>query len=282
MNTTPGTMTVQDESIILCRLCGYRMEGGACSECGAGPHEQLDRNILLERGRKLGRVVLLIKIALAIEIILIAITFVAPTLRAVPLSGELAANLRIGLDIALTITPGTLAAIATAKLIRGPWNLSPGTTFSVQVACLLFLLYPSCQVLGILWYLNPSVTLQGIIEWGYSLYSFAIFAATAILIRALGICSHQDPGGSERWFLRHAWIGFLILAVLYEITSLALVRIWSNMVATGMPANLDMDAVLYLNRTLAVVYMISAVIWMSSLIPWRMTISSCTRVGDHP
>ena len=266
----------------VCLACGYPRASDNCSECGAGPLVQIDEKKLLERGACLSALHRLILIAVIIEALLIVVTFVAPTLRAVSMSGTALAIMRIAFDAVLTIIPGILAAIATGKVIHGPWNISPATRISLQVAALLFLLYPACHLLSFVWYFNPNEILQNIIEWGYSMYSFTIFVGTAILIRGLGICSRQDPGGAGRQFLQHAWIGAVGLGILYETTMLALGRIWSNMSATGMPQNWGIDAVLLLSRALVGGSILYVLIWVVLMKPWKRMLIQCARAEQAP
>ena len=264
----------------LCLACGYPRVSDNCSECGAGPLEQIGEKKLRERRACLSALHRLILIAVIIEALLIVVTFVTPTLRAVSMTGAALAMLRIAFDVLLTIIPGILAAIATGKVIHGPWSISPGTRISLRVACLLFLLYPACHLLSFVWYFNPNEILQNIIEWGYSMYSVTIFAGTAILIRGLGICSRQDPGGTGRQFLQHAWIGAVVLGILYETTMLALGRIWNSMSATGIPQNWDMDAVLLLSRALVGGFILYVLIWVVLMAPWKRMLKRCTEDGS--
>ena len=264
----------------VCLACGYPRASDNCPECGAGPLEQIDRKKLVERGTCLSALHLLILIAVIIEALLIVVTFVTPTLRAVTISGAALAMMRIAFDVLLSIIPGILAAIATGKLIHGPWSISPANRISLRVACLLFLLYPACHLLSVVWYFNPNEILQNIIEWGHSMYSFTIFAGTAILIRGLGICSRQDPGGAGRQFLQHAWIGAVALGILYETTMLALGRIWSNMSATGMPQNWGIDAVLLLSRALVGGSILYVLIWVVLMKPWKRMLKRSTEDGS--
>ena len=278
LSATPDEVAKQNRN---CGDCGYRITNHVCPECGGGPLGPIDGNLLLERRTVLGRFLVLIKIAMVIEIILLVATLVMPALRVVPMNGGLMTILRAGTDLLLVSTPGIFAAIATRKVLDGPWSLTPATKISLRIACLLFLLYPVCQILNVVWVFSPTVMLEGIIEWGYSMYSFTIFAGTVILIRSLGICSQQDPGGAERWFLRHAWIGAVGLAILYETTMLALGRIWSSMAATGIPAGWGIDAVLFLSRAIAVGFILYVLSWVLLMMPWKriLVISTDTAKG---
>ena len=263
----------------ICLACGYPRASDNCPECGAGPLEQIDRKKLVERGTCLTVLLRLILIAVIIEALLIVVTFMTPTLRAATISGAALAMMRVAFDVLLSIIPGILAAIATGKLIHGPWSISPATRISLRVACLLFLLYPACHLLSFVWYFNPNEILQNILEWGYSMYSFTIFAGTAILIRGLGICSRQDPGGAGRQFLQHAWIGAVALGILYETTVLAIGRIWSNMSATGMPQNWGIDAIILVNRALVGGTILYVLIWVVLMKPWKRMLKRCTQDG---
>ena len=258
-----------------CLGCGYLVRGDLCSECGNDSDQQIRENLLDQRRSGLLGIHRLIMIAVIIEVVLILVTFLAPSLRVVPMQGSALGIVRIGFDLLLTITPGILAAIATMRVVHGPWKLPSPTTVSLRAACLLFLTHPACQALSVVWYFNPTEMLFGILEWGYSMQSIALLAGTTILIRGLGICSRQDPGGAERRFLQHAWIGALALGILYETTMLTLGRIWSNMAATGAPQNLGMDAILLVSRALVGGFILYVLIWVVLLNPWKRMLKRC-------
>ena len=114
-------------------------------------------------------------------------------------------------------------------------------------------------------------------------YSFAFWGGVVILLRSLGTCSHQDPGGEARWFLRKAWIGGLVLTVLYVITML--VWFYFGMRTYGHPldsAPLLIASLRIIGITIQLIYFAYILIYVGLMFSWQRTMIQCAGARQAP
>ena len=285
MTSHPSNTTSVTGPQELCRKCSYPVEDEICPECGYNHHGQSE---ILERARSIGRIgrLLLVALALVIARILIDKSTSKPVwVLAARSEGILDGTLKTSLAVIVLFIPGVLAASACVRLTRGQWTLSRMNKVLLLIASIVFLLLPAIdlsflifwtfEIMG--WYSLPFDWRMTFEEWSSTLSLIAMFGGVTILFRSLGICSNEDPGGDDRWFLRHAWIGAVALAVLYGGAILHMNLDWSYKSLTawdlksGMRFVHAMETVGIWNlpQFIAVIFMIYVLLFVRFLFQWR-------------
>ena len=269
----------------LCRKCSYPVEDEICPECGYNHHGQSE---ILERARSIGRIgrLLLVALALVIARILIDKSTSKPVwVLAAYSEGILDGTLKASLAVIVLFIPGILAASACVRLTRGQWTLSRMNKVLLLIASIVLLLLPAIdlsflifwifEIMG--WYSLPFDWRMTIEEWSSTLSLIAMFGGVTILFRSLGICSNEDPGGDDRWFLRHAWIGTVAFAVLYGGAILHTRFNWAFKSLTGLDFKSGMRfehaigtvGTWDLRQFMAVIFMIYVLLFVRFLFQWR-------------
>ena len=223
MTSHPSNTTTLTGPQELCRKCSYPVEDEVCPECGYNHHGQSE---ILERARSIGWIgrLLLVALALVMARILIENSTSNPVLALfIDSAGILDGTLKTSLAVIVLFIPGILAASACVRLTRGQWTLSRKNKVLLLIASTVFLLLPAIDLSFLIdrtfknmgWKSLPFDWRMTIEEWSSALYLIGMCGGFTILFRSLGICSNEDPGGDDRWFLRHAWIGAVAFTVLY-------------------------------------------------------------------
>lgn len=249
-----------------CLVCGYATDAPTCPECGG---RRDGRDQIPARYRVVTRVFHLLVAGILIQGSLFLLDALAPSIRQVwMVPGDLMSWTWILFDIALTILPTILVAIAAAQLSVAPWFLAPMERRLLKSACLLGLTFPAywlgLQVMA----LSRPAFAADLAGWASPFIAATTLTGVVLLFRGLGLCSGRDRGGETRLFLRHAWVGAAILAAFNLLGAVAL-RLILWRANFGIPIPAAAEPLLTIAGSIGQSVLLLLVVFTPALWPWR-------------
>lgn len=248
------------EPAFSCGSCGHRMDGGICPECGGRPAEP-------NRSARKANVVVFLAILLAIDwgidIAISLASWILPSMLAVETYMWMMAMSGLA-----TLAGSLLCAIAVLFVLLGPWTLGPVarimlclalglTTLSMAVEARIVVLQIIDPMAGSAWMmLVPGINWGGVI----------------LLLASIGSCSHQDPGGAERWFLHRGWIA---MAGLFGISFTLSIMIQILLRNDPNPNVSLIGAISTTLGLIALAIFAFKLAFLGLLIPWRRMLARC-------
>ena len=268
----------------VCRKCGHLVSGDICQECADNP---FDRTELHKRAGSIRRIIRLIMVAMMVfgaETLIVFFPYQLVQQLFTNATGIVGYVILIVGMVVISIVPGACTGSAAIRVAGNQWRLSRRNRILLWASALIFILLPTLDLIRLLaFFANTYHPPPGILEMTAVFYSFAFWSGVVILMRSLGTCSHQDPGGEARWFLRKAWIGGLVLTVLYVITML--VWFYFGMRMDGNPlGNLPrlMASLRLIGITIQLIYFVYILIYVGLMFSWQRTMIQCAGSRQAP
>lgn len=252
-----------------CGDCGYPVADGTCPECGKA---SVPRITIIEKSRTLGRVLRLLAFSWGGEAVAFVLS-VLPSYLSLGFVPGGAVRGYLGFVEVVFLAAGVCGGLSCIALRKGPWALSSSARMLLRIAAFGFFLVASRRLLAVLLlmelHLDVLRTAWYFTQWSEWPAWILSGVAVVTLLRVVGVCSENDPGGRERPFLRHAWIPSALVVSLPMAMTISYFLL-------PIDGGGEVMGLLQLGRVVQILLLMTVV---GGMIRWKRMLD---RVAEHP